>query len=180
MTFIRQYKIKIILIIIITTSCGYFAYLSTPKYKYQTSIPKIDPNTFYVVTDVLDGDTFEVKIGKEKVTIRMLGIDTPETLDPRKPVQCYGKESSEEAKKLLDKREVKLVIDKTQYLTDKYGRILAYVYRDDGLFINKFLLEKGFAREYTYSKAYELQEEFREIEQKSKIEKEGLWSTCAT
>lgn len=107
----------------------------------------------------------------------MMGIDTPETLDPRKPVQCYGHESSEKTKELLGGRSVSLRLDKTQSVLDKFKRLLAYVYRDDGIFINQYLLENGYAREYTYNKKYQNQKEFKEIEKKAREEKRGLWGS---
>lgn len=130
-----------------------------------------------MVTKTLDGDTFEIKIGKGMVKVRMIGIDTPETLDPRKPVQCYGHEASEKTKELLNGRSVSLKLDKTQSSLDKFKRLLAYVHRDDGLFVNQFLLENGYAREYTYNKKYQSQKEFKALEKKAKEEKHGLWGS---
>lgn len=178
MKFTRQYKIKIILIVLILSACILAMYISTPRPKFERKPPKIDPEALYQVANVLDGDTFEIKIGKVVETVRMLGINTPETVDPRKLVQCYGKEASDKTKEMLLKRKVKLEIDTSQHATDKFGRLLAYVHRDDGIFVNKFLLENGFAREYTYSKAYSLQKQFRELEATAKQAKAGLWKKC--
>ena len=108
----------------------------------------------------------------------MLGVDTPETVDPRKPVQCFGKEASDTTKSMLSYRTVSLQIDKTQYATDKFGRVLAYVYRDDGVFMNEFFLKNGFAREYTYDKAYQFQKEFKTHEKSAQDQKKGLWEYC--
>lgn len=138
----------------------------------------IDETEYYPVTYVKDGDTFDVKIGRKVVTIRMLGIDTPETVDPGKPEQCFGKEASNETKKLLKGKSVRLKLNPNREEKDRYGRYLAFVYLDE-LMINKSLLEDGFAREYTFGKAYMFQKEFREVESQAKEYKKGLWGKCA-
>lgn len=171
----KSIQIKLTLILIIISICVYLAYLGSPS--YLNKIPKINEKEKYLVTKTLDGDTFEIKIGKRIMKVRMMGVDTPETLDPRKPVQCYGHESSEKTKELLSGRSVSLRLDKTQSALDKFKRLLAYVYRDDGIFINQYLLENGYAREYTYNKKYQNQKEFKEIEKKAREEKRGLWGS---
>lgn len=167
-------KVKIILIIVISVLT---VYLSTQTdHKYKRKIPNIDPVARYKVTKILDGDTIQVKIGKEIYTIRMLGIDTPETVDPRKKPQCYGKEASDKTKELLTGYSVTIKTDSTQNILDKFGRILAYIDREDGLSINQYLLQNGYAREYTYDKKYEKQNTFKTLETNAKEEKLGLWS----
>lgn len=179
MTFIRQYKIKIILILFIVISTILVTYFSgSLKIKYNKKLPKVNPEGKYEIIAVLDGDTFEVKINGKIEKVRMLGIDTPETVDPRKPVQCFGKEASDNTKSMLSHHFVTLKIDMKQSVLDKYGRILAYVYREDGLFINEFFLENGYAREYTYGKAYSLQKEFKALQKIAQEQKNGLWESC--
>lgn len=124
---------------------------------------------------IIDGDTFDVKINKQVVRVRLLGVDTPETVDPRKAVQCFGKEASDKMKELLIGYSVTLETDPTQSMTDKYGRLLAYVYRDDGLFINKYLLENGYAHEYTYNIPYQKMDEFKALERQARDNRVGLW-----
>ena len=92
--------IKVIVIFLIVISC--ISYLCFSKVdNYKKKIPQIDQKEQYQVTKVLDGDTFQIKIRKEMVTVRMLGIDTPETVDPRKGIQCYGKQASDKTKEIL-------------------------------------------------------------------------------
>lgn len=110
----------------------------------------------------------------------MLGINTPETVDPRKKVQCYGPEASADTKSLLKHQKVRLTFSPDREMRDKYGRYLAYVYREDGMFVNEFLLENGFAKEYTVGKPYDLQSEFRAIEAKARQDRVGLWTVCQT
>ncbi len=144
----------------------------------------ISPDVYYPVTYVVDGDTFKVDVGgsiehkSSIITIRVLGINTPEIVDPRKPVECFGPEASVAAKDLLNGRKVKLLFNPDRELKDKYGRYLAYVYRDDGLFYNERMIKEGFAREYTYGSAYSMQKEFRAAESLAQKSKLGLWSAC--
>ncbi|MES3031373.1 MAG: thermonuclease family protein [Patescibacteria group bacterium] len=174
----RSMYIKAIAIGVIVLVCGVGTYLSREKPKAFRKPIAISPETLYRVHNVLDGDTFEVEVKGVVEKVRMIGVDTPETVDPRKPPQCFGSEASNETKKLLTDHFVYLEIDPTQYFYDKFGRILAYVKLDEGLFVNRHLLEKGFAREYTYGKAYALSKEFKKIQKESQIKKNGLWAVC--
>ncbi|MES2215931.1 MAG: thermonuclease family protein [Patescibacteria group bacterium] len=140
----------------------------------------IDENTYYPVTRVIDGDTFNAKVGEKEITVRMLGINTPETVDPRKPPECFGKEASDETKLLLGHMKVQLKLNPKREVLDKYGRYLAYIYREDGLFINEYLLKDGFAKEYTYGKPYSEQRNFKKAEKKAQGNKVGLWERCYT
>lgn len=145
---------------------------------YASTVVNIKEDELYKVVYVLDGDSIKAKVDKHIITLRLLGIDTPETIDPRKPNQCYGKVASDETKLLLTGREIRLKLNPDREEKDKYGRYLAYVYRDDGLFINEYLLENGFAREYTYGSNYLYRDDFKKIEQVAKNKNIGLWSEC--
>lgn len=168
-----QVKIKIFLIVFILAISFFIAYFP----KKTAKIPKIDSERQYQVVKVIDGDTYEIKIDEQIWKVRMLGVDTPETVDPRKTVQCFGKEASDRTKELLIGRTVTLQIDSGQSSIDKFGRLLAYTYRDDGLFVNSYLIENGFAHEYTYNFPYQRQEEFKDLQNKAKKEKIGLWGS---
>lgn len=136
----------------------------------------IKENTLYKVSYVYDGDTLAILYrGKERI-IRLLGIDTPETVDHRKPIQCFGKQASLVTKELLNNKNISLKFDSEREQKDKYGRYLAYVYRQDGLDINKYLIEKGYAREYTYGKPYLRKKEFKKIEKQAKENGIGMWN----
>lgn len=135
----------------------------------------------YTVVKVSDGDTIRVKLGEEKEqTVRLLGVDTPETVDPRKTVQCFGKEASAFVKQQLEGKEVTLELDSTQGDVDKYNRMLRYVYLTDGTFFNLKLLQEGYATEYTYQKPYKFQKGFKAAELAAKEEGKGFWNqtTC--
>ncbi len=146
----------------------------------QPVIQKEEPQTsFYIVTRVIDGDTFDVSLNGTTQRIRTIGMDTPETVDPRKPVQCFGKESSNKASELLLNKKVRLDLDPTQGDKDIYARLLRYVYREDGLFFNKTMIEEGYAHEYTYNIPYKFQSDFKAAQQTAKEKQVGLWSPTA-
>lgn len=146
----------------------------------QTPAPKEEaPPEFFLVTRVVDGDTFDVMIGGKTERIRTIGMDTPETVDPRKPVQCFGKEASNKTTELLLNKKVRLEADSTQGERDKYDRLLRYVYREDGLFFNKWMLENGYATEYTYNLPYKFQTEFKYAAKTAQENKNGLWAPDA-
>jgi micrococcal nuclease len=136
------------------------------------------PNT-YRVTKVVDGDTFVVDIDGSAVTVRLIGLDTPETVDPRKPVQCFGREASDKAKEILAGARVRLETDASQDTYDKYGRLLAYAFLPDGTLFNRYMIEEGFGHEYTYRTPYKYQTEFKAAEEAARIAKKGLWADDA-
>lgn len=126
------------------------------------------------VTRVVDGDTIEIE-GGEKV--RYIGIDTPETMDPRKPVQCFGVESSKKNKELVEGKTVRLEKDITD--RDKYNRLLRYVWLDNTL-INLALVEGGFAYSYSYPPDIKYQDKFVTAQKEAREAKVGLWSACGS
>lgn len=141
-----------------------------------------DTAELYTVTKVVDGDTLAISINGKSETIRLIGIDTPETVDPRTTVQCFGKEASDKAKELLTGKKVRIEKDPTQGERDKYDRLLAYVWREDGLFFNKYMVEQGYAHEYTYNTPYKYQSEFKAAQATAQAQKRGLWApgVCET
>ncbi len=134
--------------------------------------------TYYRVTKVTDGDTLHVDIEGVDEKVRLIGINTPETVDPRAEVQCFGKEASQEMKELAEGKNVRLEYDDTQNLRDTYGRLLAYVYLEDGQMINRKMIAEGYAYEYTYLTPYAYQSEFRDLQNLARTSGRGLWSTA--
>src|SRR5258706_2201791 len=125
----------------------------------------------YLVTRTTDGDTIVIlKDGKEQKA-RLLGVDTPETVDPRKPVQCFGKEASAKTKEALSGKSVSIEKDITQGEYDKYGRLLIYVYLENGELFNKTLISEGYAHEYTHNLAFKYQKEFKSAELQARTNK---------
>jgi len=132
-----------------------------------------------IVTKVVDGDTIHVNLNGQDTTIRIIGIDTPETVDPRKPVQCMGKAASNRAKILLAGKAVYLESDPSQGDKDKYGRLLRYVFIDGSDDYGLGAIEEGLAHEYTYDEQYKYQSEYKKAEQAARNAKVGLWADNA-
>lgn len=145
-----------------------------------TSTPSLPQNT-YAVVRVVDGDTISIIKDGKTVTLRLIGLDTPETVDPRKPVQCFGKAASDKAKELLTGKMVRIELDASQGTLDKYARTLAYVFLVDGTFFNEYMIAEGYGHEYTYNLPYKYQKEFKDAGARARAEKRGLWAddTCA-
>lgn len=130
----------------------------------------------YPVSRVIDGDTIDVRTEGGSVRLRLLGMNTPETVDPRKKVECFGKEAAVRAKELLEGISVRLKTDPSQGLYDHYGRMLAYVYLPDGRSFNELMIEEGYAYEYTYRTPYRLQSQFKSAEKRARLGVRGLWA----
>ncbi len=128
------------------------------------------------VVRVVDGDTLVVRIDGDEEKIRLIGLDTTEVVDPRKTVECFGKEASDEAKRILTGKSVRIETDPSQGLYDKYGRMLAYVFLSDGTNFNRRMIENGYGYEYTYRLPYKYQKEFKQAEKYARENKKGLWA----
>lgn len=152
--------------------------IKTPEV-LNTDVQKI-PNTqylFYPVSSVVDGDTVKININGKIETFRLIGLDTPETVDPRKEVQCFGVEASNKAKELLSGKKVRIETDPSQGTYDKYNRSLGYIYLENGLFYNKYMILQGYAHEYTYLTPYKYQTEFKLAQKEAQTNKLGFWAT---
>ncbi|MBU0569352.1 thermonuclease family protein [Patescibacteria group bacterium] len=126
----------------------------------------------FKVTRVIDGDTIEIEGGRK---VRYIGIDTPETVHPSEPVECFGEEASDENKRLLEGKQVRLEKDISE--VDKYDRLLRYVWVGD-VFVNDHLVRQGYANSTTYPPDVKYQEQFREAEQEARENNRGFWSKC--
>jgi micrococcal nuclease len=121
------------------------------------------------VKRVIDGDTVELTTSEK---VRLIGVDTPETKDPRKPVQYFGTEATAFTKRLVEGKRVRLEYD--QQRQDKYGRTLAYVYLEDGTFVNAEIIRQGYGFAYTRF-PFTYLEQFRQLEREAREAKRGLW-----
>ncbi len=139
---------------------------------------------FAEVIKVVDGDTIKVRttVGVEEVlyTVRMIGINTPETVDPRRGIECFGTEASRFAKDVLMQKTVRIVTDETQDRFDRYGRLLAYVFLpgstiETEVLFNLTIIEQGYAFEYTYDRPYVYQTAFKKAEKNARNAEIGLW-----
>ncbi|MBI4138573.1 thermonuclease family protein [Candidatus Uhrbacteria bacterium] len=133
---------------------------------------------------VVDGDTFVAKVDQEdgEWTVRLLGINTPETVDPRRPVECFGKEASKKLHELLpDGTRIRLEADPQADERDKYDRLLRNVLLADGTDVNALMVRDGFAHAYlSFPLAASRKKELRDDETAAREEKLGLWAgVCA-
>ena len=131
----------------------------------------------YVITRVVDGDTVDIKKDEVTTRVRLIGVNTPETVDPRKEVECFGLEASAYTKKEIDNAAVSIETDDSQSTYDRYGRMLAYIYDENGEMLNRKLIANGYAYEYTYDAPYKYQKEFKSLQEFAKNEKRGLWAS---
>ncbi|HEY3189263.1 MAG TPA: thermonuclease family protein [Solirubrobacteraceae bacterium] len=129
------------------------------------------------VVHVVDGDTIRVLVGGREERVRYIGIDTPESVKEDTPVQCFAKRAATENARLVAGRDVRLVPDVET--RDRFGRLLAYVYRtDDGEMVNEALVRGGFARTLTIAPNVRFAERFRQAARAARRSGLGLWSAC--
>jgi len=130
-----------------------------------------------VVTRVVDGDTVHVALGGHDETVRYIGIDTPESVKPDTPVQCFAEAASAANRRLVAGQEVRVAYDVEQ--RDRYGRLLAYVYRlRDGAFVNAQLVRDGYARTLTIPPNVRFAGEFAALARRAQERRRGLWRAC--
>lgn len=136
------------------------------------------------VVRVVDGDTVEARLdgAADAAKVRLLGVNTPESVDPRRPVECFGKEASHWAKERLEGKRVRLEPDPEADEHDKYGRLLRRVVLPDGTLFNLLLVQEGYAYAYTsFPLGAAFKRDVKLAEQAAKTAGKGLWSpeTCA-
>ncbi len=137
-------------------------------------------NNKFQVVRVIDGDTIEVSYQGQQIKVRLIGINTPETVDPRKKNECFGKQASNESKRLLEKKEIVLIKDTSE--TDKFGRLLRYMYLplndNDLLFVNDYLVREGFAKAQQFPPDTRFSHQFANAQIEAQSNKKGLWGSC--
>ena len=137
---------------------------------------QLQENTWYKVSKITDGDTFYVMTkNSEKFKIRLIGINAPESYNVGKKFrkEYFGKEAKIFVTNLLKNKKVKLTFDVQK--TDRYGRILAYAYLENGVFLNQYLVENGFAVVATFPPNVKFVEVFTKAEKSARNKKLGLW-----
>ena len=138
--------------------------------------PVFSELTPHPVSRVVDGDTVELLVEGLPLKVRLIGVDTPETVHPQKPVEPYGKEASAFTRNLLRGESVYLI--RGQEKVDRYGRTLGYLYRaPDGLFVNAEIIRQGYGHAYTtYSFREDLMERFKDLQNRAREAGKGLWA----
>ncbi len=125
-----------------------------------------------LVKRVIDGDTIELENGQR---VRYIGMDTPETIEPRKSIACFSKEAVEFNKNLVEGKKVRLEKDVSE--TDKFGRLLRYVFVGS-VFVNDYLVRQGYASTATFPPDVRYQSQFVEAEREARENNRGLWYNC--
>lgn len=146
--------------------------------KTETSAEKQTRMETYQVVSVVDGDTIKVNYQGQITSVRLIGVNTPETVDPRKSVECFGVEASNFLKNQLDGKTVTLVADPTQTNRDKYNRLLRYVYLD-GQDMGLKIINDGYGYEYTYNVPYQKQSEYKAAQTSASSGERGIWARNA-
>lgn len=139
-----------------------------------SQMPSSAPETFRVMR-VVDGDTIELENGDK---VRYIGVNTPETVKPRAEVECFGHEASNFNKQLVEGKMVRLEKDVSD--RDRYGRLLRFVYLEDGTFVNDELARQGYAYASTFPPDVSKADQFKQAQQEARENKRGLWAddTC--
>lgn len=158
----------LIIIFILLAGCGPAGTKPAPGQK-----PAENKGNWVKAVRVIDGDTFEIVNRGTKERVRLIGVDTPEAVKPNSPVEPLGKEASNFTKKMIEGKMVRLEFDVQE--RDQYGRLLAYVYLEDGTMLNSRLLEEGLASIVTIPPNVRMADTFLKIQRKARQEKKGIW-----
>ncbi len=176
--YLKQSRRKLVKLLFLVT----IALLSYSANKYSwlggsyRQVSSSQPGLYRVETFV-DGDTIVVDMLGKSETVRFIGVDTPETHDPRKAVQCFGKAAANFTHQLIGSKPVRLETDPENTNRDRYNRLLRYVYLPDGLLVNSEIIKRGYGFAYT-SFPFQKSEEFKKYEDTAKLAGLGLWADC--
>jgi len=127
---------------------------------------------------VIDGDTIVAQVDGREERVRYIGIDTPETVKPNTPVQCFGPQAHDLNARLLGTAGTQLTLRFDRELRDRYGRLLAYVFRGDGLFVNARLVAAGAARTLAIAPNTARAAQLSELQHDARLAGRGLWGAC--
>lgn len=133
---------------------------------------------YYRITEFADGDTIGVDMNDKSERVRLIGVDTPETHDPRKPVQCFGQAASDFTKKLIGNRPVRLESDDQSQNRDRYNRLLRYVYLPDGKLVQAEIIREGYGFAYL-SFPFSKSAYFAQLQTEAREQGRGLWARCS-
>lgn len=172
--------LQILVVVLFFASTFWLQAAPTEPALIQSSAHTELPAEYASVIRVVDGDTLRVQVGEEEETVRLVGIDTPETVDPRRDVECFGEESTQAMTELVSGQSVRLERDSTQQNRDRYGRLLRFVFLSDGRDVGLELISAGVAQESLYSnKPHAYHDLYVQAEQEAQAEERGLWATDA-
>lgn len=173
--FSRKTNPWVVLVVVILILLGQFlGWFDSPEPEQPPE--KIDTSRYEVVRFV-DGDTFVVDLNGKQETVRLLGVDTPETNAPGTPVQCYGPAASAYVKNLIADKHVRLERDPENEDRDRYGRLLRYAYLPDETLVQQEIIRNGYGFAYTIY-PFTKKEAFVAHEEQAKTDAKGLWGNC--
>ena len=159
----------IVSVITLLQQRGYFSSLTQTAVQNQPGL--------YRVTSFTDGDTISVDMDGKTEKVRLIGVDTPETHDPRKSVQCYGQSAAAFTKQLIGANRVRLQTDTETTNRDRYDRLLRYVYLPDGRLVNAEIIKQGYGFAYVYF-PFTKMEEFKNYQATAEKQGTELWRKC--
>ncbi len=134
------------------------------------------PHNQYQVVDIIDGDTIRLNIDDTIESVRLVGLNTPETDSPYRKEECFGQEATEEARRILTNQTVTFTHDPSQAKRDQYDRLLGYIFLTSGENFAEKMIRNGFGYEYTFKTPYQYQADFQAAEQYAKSNQLGLWA----
>ena len=170
-------KTKQLILALLTLVALALAVIKPEWFDSGSQIARQNQPGFYSVIRFDDGDTIAVDMNGQNETVRFIGVDTPETHDPRKAVQCFGYAATVYTKNLVGKSRVRLEADSLNTNRDRYGRLLRYIYLPDGTLVNAKIIQDGYGFAYTLF-PFEKADEFRSYERQAREASRGLWSAC--
>ncbi len=160
----------------VLTGCSPTSATPAPREPAPREPSALEPNG--VVERVVDGDTIVVDFDGTSESLRLIGIDTPETVKPNSPVECFGPEASAFAKTLLP-AGTRVQVVRDVEARDAYDRLLGYVYRaEDGLFVNLEIIGRGYATLLTFPPNVAHVDDFRAAAETARVGNLGLWAGC--
>ncbi len=173
----RRWFSVIIFLLLIGVCVGLYVGLHSKKWSLHFLQFKQNPPGLYNVTKFDDGDTIAVDMNGKNETIRFIGVDTPETHDPRKKVQCFGQVAANFTKSFIGRSRVRLEADPLGTNRDRYNRLLRYIYLPDGQLVNAELIKQGYGFAYL-GFPFQKSAKFAAYQNLAMTEKKGLWGSC--
>ncbi len=172
----RRSKKRILSLLLSLAIIG-LGWLASRYPETTTRLTGSPPPGSYRVTRFHDGDTISVDMNGREETIRFIGVDTPETHDPRKAVQCFGQAAADFTKRLINNQPVRLEADPLSSNRDRYNRLLRYVYLPDGRLAQAEIIKHGYGFAYT-SFPFTKSQELLDNQNEARDQNRGLWSSC--
>jgi len=174
----KRQKRKLISLAITLLIAGVTAFAQSQGWLNNAAdkVAKAQPG-FYHVTEFVDGDTLEIDMNGKKEKVRLIGVDTPETHDPRKAVQCFGLAAAAFTKNLVGGDNIRLESDPINTNRDRYNRLLRYVYLPNNTLVNGEIIKQGYGFAYL-SFPFTKSEEFRLLQEDARANTRGLWKDC--